>query len=412
LIALLVAAVAVALRRFAPRATSAPYIIAGLVLVVLSALTLMQARVYAGPLLLWDDAIKKNPTSPMLRYNYGVDLMLLMDQLSPREAAPFVEEATRQFEQAVKLEPNHDRAWTRWGRSLLFLNQPEEALAKFDQALKLGPENIDALLGRGRALFEMKRLDEARAAFESALAAAQAQRGSGTVPRIIPATIYQYLGRVAMEKNDPETAAKQYAEAVSIVSDNSQIRYEYGTVLARLAKLSEGAATQPATQGATTTTAATQAVATTTTKPAATTTSTTQLAATQPSEKTKKLLTAAAAQFGAAIEIRPDYVDARVALANLMMDVGNITGANMQLTTAVRVGGSVVNPALEAAVKRWDAEFRKREAAATQRSTTTTRSTTTQSTSGNSTETLQRMLKTQDTTSQVYTQPATQPAVR
>ena len=94
-----------------------------------------------------------------------------------------------------------------------------------------------------------------------------------------------------------------------------------------------------------------------------------------------------------------------------MMDVGNITGANMQLTTAVRVGGNVVNPALEAAVKRWDAEFRKREAAATQRSTTT-RSTTTQSTTADVAGTLKRMLKTQDTTSEVYTQPATQPAVR
>src|SRR4051795_12639480 len=85
-IALLVAAVAVALRRFAPRATAAPYVMAGLVLVVLSALTLMQARVYAGPLLLWDDAIKKNPTSRMLHFNYGVDLMALMDQLPPVEA--------------------------------------------------------------------------------------------------------------------------------------------------------------------------------------------------------------------------------------------------------------------------------------------------------------------------------------
>jgi protein O-mannosyl-transferase len=64
LIALVVAAAAVALRKLAPRATAAPYVLAGIVLVVLSTLTLLQARVYAGPLLLWDDAIKKNPAPP------------------------------------------------------------------------------------------------------------------------------------------------------------------------------------------------------------------------------------------------------------------------------------------------------------------------------------------------------------
>jgi tetratricopeptide (TPR) repeat protein len=360
LIALLVAAGTVFLRRVAPRATAAPYVIAGLVLVVLSALTLMQARVYAGPLLLWDDAIKKNPTSPMLRHNYGVDLMALMDRLPPEQAAPFVDEAIRQFQEAVKLNPRHPLAWTMMGRSLLFRGRHDDALTAFGEALKLRADNVDAMIGRGRALYELKRFDDAQAAFEQALAAAQAQRGTGTIPRIIAATIYQYLGRLAVERGDLETAATQYAEAVKIAPDSALIRYEYGTVLARQAKLSEGATTQPATPATTTT----QVAATMRATPA-----TTQ-AATQPSERTKKLREAAAAQLAAAVEIRPGYVDAHVALANLMMDVGNIVGANTQLTAALRVSGNNVSPELKAAVERWDVEFRKREAAATRPATT------------------------------------------
>ena len=355
LIALIVAAVTVLLRRIAPRSVAAPYVMAGLELVVLSALTLMHASVFAGPLLLWDDALKKNPTSRMLHFNYGVDLMGLMDQLPPAQATPFVEEATKQFDAALKIDPRDERAWLRWGRSLLFLNKPQEALEKFDEALRVRPDFVDALVGRGTALYELKRLPESKAAFEQALAIAQKQRGMGTIPRIIPATIYQYLGRIAVEQNDLETGAQQYGEAVRIVENNSQMRYEYGTVLARQAKLLEGATTRAATLPATrvaTTGAATQS-------------------ATQPSEKAKQLLGAAAVNFGEAIAIRPGFVEARVALANLMMDVGNIGGARLQLEAAVRVSGNDVPPALEAAVKRWDAEFRKREAAATQRAATT-----------------------------------------
>jgi tetratricopeptide (TPR) repeat protein len=328
----------------------------------------MQARVYAGPLLLWDDALKKNPTSRMLHFNYGVDLMIESDRtdIPQEQRTVLLEEATRQFDEALKLDPRDERAWMRWGRSLLFLRKPQEALEKFDKALEIFPTYVDALVGRGTAFYEMQRYDESEKAFEAALASAQAQRGTGTIPKIIAATIYQYLGRIAVEKGDLDLASKQYAEAVNIVNDNSQIRYEYGMLLARLAKLADGAATQPAT-----TRTATQVAAAPVTRPA-----TTQ-AATQPSEKAKKLLAAAAANLAAAIEIRPDFVDARVALANLMMDVGNIGGARLQLEAAVRVAGNNITPTLKQAVERWDAEFRKREAAATRPTTTTTTTTTT-----------------------------------
>ena len=115
--------------------------------------------------------------------------------------------------------------------------------------------------------------------------------------------------------------------------------------------------------GAATTTRAATQVAAATTSPAPAPAAATTRAATQPSKETEKLLLAAAQQFGAAISIRPDFVDARVALANLMMDVGNITGANTQLAAALRASGGNPSAELKAAVERWDAEFRKREAA-------------------------------------------------
>jgi tetratricopeptide (TPR) repeat protein len=390
LIALIVAAGAVLLRRVAASAPAAPYVVAGLLLVVAAALSIMQARVYAGPMLLWADAIENNTTSPMLRYNYGLDLLAVIDRgdLPPEDQVGAAKLASEQFAEAVKLDPRHDRAWARWGGALNFLGQQAEALEKFDEALRLRPDNVDAMGGRGRALFELKRYDEARAAFAAALAAAQQQRGTGAIARSSVAAIYQYLGRIAAAQNDLDAAARQYAESVAIVNDNPQTRYEYGVILARQA----GATV--ATEAATTQQAATQATQATTqqaatqvavaTKPAAaTTTQASTQASTQPSEENKKRLGAAAQQLAAAISIRPDFVDARVALAHLMMDVGNIPGANTQLAAALRAAGSNISPELKAAVERWDLEFRKREAAtrpatgpATGPATTTTAATT------------------------------------
>ena len=261
--------------------TAAPYVIAGLVLVVLSALTLMQARVYAGPLLLWDDAIRKNPTSPMLRYNYGSRSAGGDRAVAAEEVAKgFVEEAMRQFEEAVKLDPKHDRAWTRWGGTLIFLRQAGGGAGEVRRGARAAPG-------------QRRRAGRTRA---GAVRAEAIRRGAGGVQRrrwrrrrrsAAPArsrasswrAIYQYLGRIAVEKNDLETAAKHYAEAVKIARNDALMHYEYGTVLARQAKLAESAAaaTQAATQA--TTRAATQAAT------PATTPATTQASATEPSER-------------------------------------------------------------------------------------------------------------------------------
>ena len=368
LIALIVAAVTALMRRLVPHRQAAPYVLAGIALVVLSALTLMQAWVYAGPLLLWDDAIKKNPTSPMLRRNYGVDLMKLTDRqppLPPQELATFVDEAIRQFQAAVKLEPDHGRAWMWLGKAQAFRGRHEDAIASFDKALAIWPEDVDALLGKGLSLYELKRNAESQKWIEKALAAALEQKSTGGIPRILAATIYQYLGRLAEQGGDLEPARQHYAEAAKIGHDSSVIRYEYGLLLAKLAKEAEAkaAATRPAT---------TQAALT---RPATAATSPATRPATAPaSEEAKKLMAAAAVELASAIELRPDYVDARVALANLMMDVGNLVGAQAQLNAVAQILRAqrveALHPGAEAAAKRWNAEITAREAAATQPATT------------------------------------------
>jgi tetratricopeptide (TPR) repeat protein len=315
LIALIVGAATTLLRRSNATKTAAPYVIAGILLVVLSTLTLMQSRVYADPIALWGDAVRKNPSSPMLNYNYALTLLIQSDELPPEDAAKVVDNSLPYFEQATKLNPQHDRAFVGWGNALVLRGKFEDAIAKFDRASAINPRSLEAMIGRGRALFELGRLDDSLAAYQTALAEAEAQRGTGAVSRIKAATIHQYLGKIFQAKNDLDSAAKHFAEAAAIADDSSIMHYDYGQLLAKTGKKVE-----------------------------------------------------AAQQFAEAIRIRPDFLDARIALARLMIEVGNLPGAQNQLVAAARIDSNY--PPLMEAAKEFDAKMRERETAATRPSTT------------------------------------------
>lgn len=55
-----------------------------------------------------------------------------------------LEEAIASYDQALKLNPNDDRAWYNRGNALHDLGRYEEALASFEQAVKLNPNKDSA----------------------------------------------------------------------------------------------------------------------------------------------------------------------------------------------------------------------------------------------------------------------------
>jgi tetratricopeptide (TPR) repeat protein len=323
LIALIVGGAARAMRKLSMTAMPAPYVVAGVVLVALGALTLMHSTVYASQLDLWAATAFRNPNSWMVRNNYGVSLQQEAATLPPEEAMAKLDAAAKEFERAIALKPDHVNAWHAWGQVLLDQNKPGEALGKFDQALRLKSNNIDAVISRGQALLRLRRLDDALAAFRQAWSLAESPELRPYVPRVKAARIQQYQGVVLVQKKDLEGARRAYANAVRILPEAPDMRFEYGTVLAELR--------QPIP---------------------------------------------AAEQFAAAIRLQPSNADARISLALLMIEVGNLPGAQQQLVAAANIDR--MNPRLMVAAKKWDAVMREREAAATRPSTT--RSTTTQST--------------------------------
>lgn len=78
--------------------------------------------------------------------------------------------ASREFEAALKRNPQFYPAHAGEGYVSLARGDRDRALSAFDAALRDAPTYLPALIGRGRTLLEMKRDAEALAAFEAALA--------------------------------------------------------------------------------------------------------------------------------------------------------------------------------------------------------------------------------------------------
>jgi tetratricopeptide (TPR) repeat protein len=313
LIVLLVALVANVIQRVAGSAKEMPYLLTGLVLVVFAVLTMRQASIYASNVDLWRDTAQKNPGSAMAHYNYGTALLLGAGELPPERAddrSGMLDGAMHEFARAVEINPQHEKAWTNWGLALLRRGKPDEAIPRFETALKIAANNLDALTGLGQAHYELKQYDQSLSAYRTAQAIVESMRPNA--PRAKSASIFQAIGQNLVAKNDLAGAAAAYAQSIEILR-SPQAQYEYALVLNKQGKKPE-----------------------------------------------------AALQLARAIRDQPDFIDARIGLAQLMMDVGNLLGAHEQLIAAARINKTYL-PLLNAA-QRWSDAMAKREA--TQPSTT------------------------------------------
>jgi tetratricopeptide (TPR) repeat protein len=109
-------------------------------------------------------AIEKAPEALNLNYRLGRCLLL---KGSGNEN---LEEARRQFEAELKLNP-HDAAATYQVAQILAAQQrPEDARAKYEEALRLKPDFAEAMIAVGRSQASQKQYAEAAKLFEKAAA--------------------------------------------------------------------------------------------------------------------------------------------------------------------------------------------------------------------------------------------------
>ncbi len=92
-------------------------------------------------------------------YNLGRDL---------GEKARF-QDAIIEFDEAIRLDPKHARAYVRRGLAYAILDMYRRAIQDFNEAIKLDPTLSEAYAGRGSALESLREYEKALQDYEEAI---------------------------------------------------------------------------------------------------------------------------------------------------------------------------------------------------------------------------------------------------
>jgi len=142
-----------------------------------------------------------------------------------------LDEALRDFDQAIRLEPAFAEAHNSRATVLQALGRRDQAVAAFDVAVALKPAFVEAHNNRGVVLAELGRLVEALASYEKALA---------IDPRHFRAHNNRGIALASLDRWDE--ALESYDRALALKPDYGEAHNNRGNVLRRLHRLDEAVA--------------------------------------------------------------------------------------------------------------------------------------------------------------------------
>jgi hypothetical protein len=125
-----------------------------------------------------------------------------------------IEEAIRQYRQALVFDPDKMEAHNNLANLLQQLGRLDEAVASYHHALRLRPDCAEALTNLGTALSALGRLDEAIACY---------RRATHLLPSC--AEIFNNLGLALVEHGKPDEALASFDQAVLIRPDYGESRW-------------------------------------------------------------------------------------------------------------------------------------------------------------------------------------------
>ena len=187
--------------------------------VILACLTARRNADYQSGLVLWGDTAAKCPENARAHYNFGLALY----QAGRRG------EATKQYEEALRLRPDYAEAHNNLGVALIEAGEIAQARAQYNAALQLKPDYAEAHNNLGVALGEAGEIAQARAQYEEAL-------------RLKPdyAEACNNLGMILERSGQPAEAVARLEEAVRFQPDYAEAYLALGNALVQTGHLAQG----------------------------------------------------------------------------------------------------------------------------------------------------------------------------
>jgi protein O-mannosyl-transferase len=139
-----------------------------------------------------------------------------------------VDEAIRQFQTSLRINPRHAQAQYNLGVALVTKGQADEAIRHYQEAIRLNPDYAEAHNNLGSTLGSKGQLDEAIQQFREAT-------------RLKPdyAEAHNNLGLALNVKGQTDEAKTHFLRAVEIRPDYVQARYNLGLALLRAGQIQE-----------------------------------------------------------------------------------------------------------------------------------------------------------------------------
>ena len=131
----------------------------GVVLLVLGVLTWKQSQIYADQERLWQDTLAKNPACWLAHDNLGATLVNKGQ----------IDEAIRQFKEAIRLKPDYAEAHNNLGAVLDKKGQIDEAIRQYEEAIRLRPYYVEAHYNLGTILDNKGQTEEAIREYQQAI---------------------------------------------------------------------------------------------------------------------------------------------------------------------------------------------------------------------------------------------------
>jgi tetratricopeptide (TPR) repeat protein len=192
----------------------------GLAVPVFGVATFQRNADYQSALSMWRDTVVKAPGNARAHNNLGN----LLDD------AGQIEEARREYEAALALQPDYASAHTNLAGLLIRQGRGEEIVARDREAVRAGPQSAVAHAQLGNTLALLGRWADAQAEFEAVL-------------RLAPedAMAHNNLGNVLFNLGRADAAAAQFERALPQL-DNPTLRFNLGTALATTGRTSDALA--------------------------------------------------------------------------------------------------------------------------------------------------------------------------